>query len=256
VICTTKVLPTNANYGHEDFTWSVNNANGAFDVGFHKFTAVSAGEVTLTATSDDIEGLSGSVTFVISEKVTATSIAITGAPSGNKIKVGQTVQLGYELTPAGVSSYNITWSSSASSKVSVTSAGLIEGKAVGEAVITVRDTVSGKTDSVTITVEAASGTAILPSSLQGTFYAEYGECLEIDGGTLTLTDLCAGQAICEFTGQYGNKYNGSRPSYRFANADESVILDVTIFNDTIEVYIIEDSNELLYCFDDYFSFSM
>lgn len=259
VICTASVLPANANYGNEDFTWTCSNAHGTFDAEMSRFTAVSEGEVTLTVTSDDIATVTSSITFVVAPKVVATSIAITGAPEGNKMKVGQQVQLGYTLSPAGVNASSISWSTSASAKVSVNAkTGLIEAKATGSAIITVTDSVSGKSDSVTITVEEASGSAVLPAGLDGEYSCN--DCVSyitIDGDEMTIESLYEEWSVTlTFTGEYGTPRNGSNPSFRFADATTGAIVDLTIRNnDNVEIYVVNGGSLNIAPFEgDYFEF--
>ena len=123
VVCTTSSMPKNANYGKE-VKWTVSNDNGAYNADFSRFEANKVGEVTLTATSEDVSSVSTSVTFVITEPVKSTSIEITGAEDGVEIAKGTKLQLGYNLLPADVSEASIKWSSS-DTDVATVSGGLI-----------------------------------------------------------------------------------------------------------------------------------
>ncbi len=67
---------------------------------------------------------------------TVTAVSITNKPAGNQLDVGESVTLGYTLTPADAEA-DVTWSSSDSSKASVDDSGKVTGVAAGSAIITV-----------------------------------------------------------------------------------------------------------------------
>ena len=82
----------------------------------------------------------------------ATDIAITGAPADLQLEVGETLTLGYTLTPAGAEG-SVVWSSSDTSKATVSNAGAVTGVAAGPVVITA--TVSGTDISDTLALMVA-----------------------------------------------------------------------------------------------------
>ena len=71
-----------------------------------------------------------------------------------EIAVGDDVTLGYEVNPT---SSTVTFSSSASGKASVTSAGVVSGEEAGNAIITASITESGVTYTDTCTVVVTAG---------------------------------------------------------------------------------------------------
>ena len=238
VVVTASFLPTNANNG-KDVTWSVSNANGSYNTDNSRFTAVSAGDVTLTATSTLDGSIKGSVTFTVIAQVLSTSISIDQGESLD-VTVGTTETLTYTLNPTGVNTSNVEFSSDDTTiaKVGKTT-GIVTGVAVGEAVITVEDKVSGVKDTITINVKEASGTCALPSVFVGYFESLDSSCaVDISAsGEMTLTGYYDGDEYeLTFTGEFGAVRNGDKPSYRFANADSTLVVDVTLYNDSMEIY--------------------
>lgn len=88
---------------------------------------------------------------------TITGGSVTGigvTPSTLSLTVGDTAQLTALLYPSGIIDA-VTWSSSASTKASVSTSGLVTALETGSATITA--TCNGKTDTCSVTVSAAQG---------------------------------------------------------------------------------------------------
>lgn len=88
---------------------------------------------------------------------TITGGSVTGigvTPSTLALTVGETAQLTALLYPSGIID-DVTWSSSASTKASVSASGLVTALEAGSATITA--TCNGKTDTCSVTVSAAQG---------------------------------------------------------------------------------------------------
>lgn len=88
---------------------------------------------------------------------TITGGSVTGigvTPSTLALTVGETAQLTALLYPSGIID-DVTWSSSASTKASVSTSGLVTALEAGSATITA--TCNGKSDTCSVTVSAAQG---------------------------------------------------------------------------------------------------
>jgi uncharacterized protein YjdB len=119
-------------------------------------TAVGSGTSTVTATS---EGKSGSVTITTSPASVFPVTNVTVAAPTTSLAVGQTTQATFTAKDHNgtlVTGKTATWSSSAPSVASVSSAGIITGVAGGQAVINA--TVDGIVGSLPVTVLAPGGT--------------------------------------------------------------------------------------------------
>ncbi|RYQ36068.1 alpha-amylase, partial [Bifidobacterium pseudolongum subsp. globosum] len=112
--------------------------------------AVKAGKATITATAD---GKSASVTVTVApavEPIESVSITGTGVNNGKlSVETGKSVQLNAVITPSSAVGV-VYWSSSDSSVATVDGTGKLTAKGEGMAAITV--TVSGRTDSLIVTV--------------------------------------------------------------------------------------------------------
>src|SRR6266851_2879166 len=110
-------------------------------------TGVAAGSVTITATS---EGINGTSAITVSN-VPVASVTVSPAPAG--LLVGATLQLSAvtkDAAGATLSGRVVTWSSSAPAVATVSASGLVTGVAAGSATITA--TSEGKSGTATVTV--------------------------------------------------------------------------------------------------------
>lgn len=144
----------------QDVTWSSNAEAVGTVSATGLFTAVAAGNVTITATSTTA-GILGTVTIeVLNEAIAATAIALDVTTANTKI--GHTVTLTPTITPSN-STDHVTWTSS-DTAVATVADGVVTGVAEGTATITAtaRD---GVTATATITVENQYGTEAKPLSV-------------------------------------------------------------------------------------------
>jgi uncharacterized protein YjdB len=153
-------------------------------------TAVEVGTSVITATSVASSSISGSITVT----VVPAPLTLTGVEFGivnSTLKVGQTKNSLASLKPDGYQGQGITFTSESPDVAAITSTGIIQPKSVGTAVINaaaVEDPT--KTDSITITVEAAmeisavptaNGTAVVVNGVvtrfidKGRFYIQNGD---------------------------------------------------------------------------------
>ncbi len=142
-------------------TWTSSSSGVATVSATGLVTGVGAGSATITATTEGKTGTSSiSVTFV-----PVASVAVT--PPAPSIQVGQTVQL--SATPSDASGTPltgrvVTWSSSNSAVASVSSSGLVTGKAAGSATITATSEGKSGSAAVTVTTIPVASVTVAPSA--------------------------------------------------------------------------------------------
>ena len=140
------IMPENAS--DKEVTWKSDKPSVATVDANGKVTALSAGSVKITATTHD-GGKSASCTINITnvpvESVTLDKMAAS-------VEKDESITLRATVLPANASIRTITWSSSDSSVASVDSSGKVTGHKLGTAIITVRTTDGGKTNSCSVTV--------------------------------------------------------------------------------------------------------
>lgn len=130
-------------------TASTSNAAVA-TVSGHKITAVGAGDCVITYTA--VGGAKAELPVHVDEKVTITSLSITGISDGATIKTNETVNLTASYLPANANVKNLSWKTSDPEVLTVTNDGKVTGVAAGTAIITVEDGYTHLKAQVTITV--------------------------------------------------------------------------------------------------------
>src|SRR5207244_1302115 len=151
-------------------TWASSNTSVATVTGTGLVSGGAAGSATITATS---EGQSGTASITVAVPVAS----VTVSPASASVPAGQTAQL--TATPKDASGNPlsgrvITWASSNTSVATVSSSGLVTGKAAGSATITATSEGQSGTAAITVvhvpvasvTVSPASGSVPAGSTLQ------------------------------------------------------------------------------------------
>ena len=126
------VSPSNAD--NQTVLWTSSNSSVA-TVNRGVVQAVSAGQATITATSDD-GGKTATCTVTVKSKVIAVKGVSLDQTSLN-LRVGEPVYLKATVSPEDATNKNVSWISSNESVVSVNSAGLVNPLSSGTAVISV-----------------------------------------------------------------------------------------------------------------------
>ena len=148
-------------------TWS-SNASGVASVSASGLVSgVSAGNATITATS---EGINGTAAIIVAPTLVPVA-SVTVSPNPASVLAGATVQLTATTKDSGgnvLTGRAITWSSSAPGVATVSATGLVTGVAAGSATITASSEGKNGTSAVTVTVPAPAPVAtvtVTPSPL-------------------------------------------------------------------------------------------
>ncbi len=117
--------------------------------------AVKEGSATITVTT--VDGAKKAECKLTVQGVGVTGVAITPKPDGGiTLEKDATIQLTATVTPANAANKAVVWSSSNTTVATVDTTGKVTAKGIGSANITVTTVDGGKTDSVGVTVNAAS----------------------------------------------------------------------------------------------------
>jgi len=156
------VAPANA--VNAAVTWASSDPAVAMVNASGLVTAVSAGNATITVTTEE-GGFTASSTITVSSPI----IAVTGvsvAPDAATVSIGATQQLVSTVAPANATNPAVTWSSSDPAVATVNGSGLVTAAAPGNATITVTTQSGGFTAAAEITVPALSATVTLGNTNQ------------------------------------------------------------------------------------------
>jgi uncharacterized protein YjdB len=178
------VTPSNAPIN--GISWSSDASGVATVDASGVVTGVSAGSATITATT-----VSGS--FSATKTVTVIPvIAVTGLEDitggSATLQQGATMQLATAFIPSDANNSSITWSSSNTSRATVSSSGLVTAANMGEVTITAATTTGGYSKTYTLTVTA--GTPVSGLATSPLLSEENSENLSvIDGATYINTSV-------------------------------------------------------------------
>lgn len=145
---TATVLPNNAS--DKTVKWSSSNSSVAsVDATTGEVTGINSGTATITATANDGSGKKATCAVTVTfHKITALAISCR---QPCLINIGDSYELPVTVTPTNASNKTLTWSTSNSSVVSITSTGKITAKAAGQATITAK-AADGSNVTTTLTV--------------------------------------------------------------------------------------------------------
>lgn len=178
-----KIYPINAT--NQTVTWYSSEPNVAsvgVYTGFVEASSPGSTRITCNATDGSGEYATCDITVIPAEP---TAVNITTEETS--ISVGETLKLGYAITPAGVTS-EVEWESDNTAVATVNDEGVITAIGVGEANIIIT-TANGLTDSYHITVTAATSGGI---PVNGKF--------EVDGIYYEVIDSVAKAVAVTFKG--------------------------------------------------------
>jgi len=127
----------NVIYSSNDETVATVDSAGLVTAGI-----VNNGTAIITAETEDGGYTDTCMVYVVDSRVEGVDLT----PESDHIDVGETLQLTAQFTPADATNKNVTYSSSDDSIAEVDAAGLVTGKSMGEATITVTTQEGGYTD--------------------------------------------------------------------------------------------------------------
>src|SRR2546422_462982 len=142
-------------------SWSSSNNNIATVNGSGLVTGVTAGSVTITATS---EGQSGTASITVAGAPVA---SVTVTPPSASVPAGQTVQLTATLKDANgnvLTGRTVTWASNNTTVATVNSNGLVTTKVAGSATITVTSEGQSGTAAITVTPVPVASVTVTPAT--------------------------------------------------------------------------------------------
>lgn len=146
-VITAHIMPENAS--DKAVTWTSSNTSVATVDSNGKVTTKAAGNAIIKATTHD-GGLTASCTLTV-KNVPVQSVAIE--KSTYVVEKGESVKLKAVITPSNATIQTVTWSSSDPSVATVDASGNVKGLKLGTAIITVKTTDGGHTNSATVTVQ-------------------------------------------------------------------------------------------------------
>lgn len=150
------VLPENAR--NKNVTWESSNTDVATVDENGKVLAKSAGDATITVTTEDGGHTATCKVTVINAVVSVESVGLN--TNSLELSVGKEYKLEATITPSNATNKSVTWESSNSDVATVDNNGKVVGKSAGDATITVKTEDGSKTATCTVTVKGADKTAL------------------------------------------------------------------------------------------------
>ncbi|WP_294181180.1 cell wall-binding repeat-containing protein [uncultured Clostridium sp.] len=162
----------------KNIVWSSSDESVATVDDDGQVEAVGSGTAAITAESiDNTKGFK--VNYDASDNEDVCDVTVSGAVNPDKVtgvtlnksstdlEVGKTEKLEAAVAPSNAANKKLTWSSSDDSIASVNSDGLVTGEKAGTAVITVKTSDGGKTDTCTVKVKDKSPGKIIQEVHEG-----------------------------------------------------------------------------------------
>ncbi|WP_042345359.1 Ig-like domain-containing protein, partial [Capnocytophaga canis] len=144
------VSPTNAT--NKKITWATTDKTIATVDANGKVTAITAGVVSITATTED-GGKKASCRVTVEKNIVAvTNVSIQ--PESIVLAIGNQRQLSATVSPTNATNKKVTWTSADPSIATVTASGKVTGVASGTVYITATTEDGGKKASCKVTVES------------------------------------------------------------------------------------------------------
>ena len=122
-------------------------------------TGIAQGSATITATAEAKTGTVQATLVITVSPIAVTSVALD--QHSLSVKVNNTITLVATVAPTNATNKNVTWSSSDTTIATVSSAGVVTGKAAGTATITVTTVDQSKTDKCVVTVSGSESGSFL-----------------------------------------------------------------------------------------------
>lgn len=145
---TATVSPSNAN--NKNVTWSSSDPGVATVNASGRVTGVSRGTCAIICTSQ------AAPTVMAVQEITVTQPVERITPSQTRVsvRVGESIELGWSVTPANANDQSVSFSSASNRIATVNGSGMVTGVSKGETTITISaNDGSGRSARVTVTVE-------------------------------------------------------------------------------------------------------
>ena len=146
------VLPTDAHTN--TVTWSSSDEKVAMVDRMGNVTAIGDGTCTITATANDISGVSGKGIVTVNSTIHPTSVSVS--PASATIYTAEGISLNATVLPSGADNKSVIWSSSDNSIATVSPGGEVTGISAGQCTIFATTVDGGITSGSTITVKGRS----------------------------------------------------------------------------------------------------
>lgn len=164
-----EVEPSDATY--ETVAWKSSNTAVATVSADGTVTCKGEGTCTITAT---IDGKEGTCKVTYSKSIVhVTSVSVSPATISEDVSVGATKQLSATVLPADATDKTVTWTSSNTAVATVSAAGVVTCKGVGEATITATADGKSGTCKVKYTKVPVTSVTINPATWTGEAIIDY-----------------------------------------------------------------------------------
>lgn len=217
---TATVTPSNAT--NKTITWSSSNTSVASVNASGQVTAVGKGTAIITATATDGSGVSASCTYTVVKLVNS----ITLNKTSSTLRLGQSETLTATVLPTDASNRSVTWSSSNTNVVRVSSTGVVTYVGKGTATVTATAVDgSGIKATCTYTITDDYGDTIA-TAYTVTLHAQTAGAIDVSGDLdyFKFTPTVSGTYIIYTTGSTDTKgylYNASQTQLAY-NDDASI----------------------------------
>lgn len=219
-ILTAVVTPSNAT--NKTITWNSSNTNVASVNASGQVTAVGKGTAIITATATDGSGVSASCTYTVVKLVNS----ITLNKTSSTLRLGQSETLTATVLPTDASNRSVTWSSSNTNVVRVSSTGVVTYVGKGTATVTATAVDgSGIKATCTYTITDDYGDTIA-TAYTVTLHSQTAGAIDVSGDLdyFKFTPTVSGTYIIYTTGSTDTKgylYNASQTQLAY-NDDASI----------------------------------
>ncbi len=193
-------------------TWSSDNEDVATVDTEGIITALSAGEATITVTTNSGGETATCVIKVVSDVVVVTPTAVTLDTNSLDMNVDDTYQLKATIEPYGATDKTVTWSSDNEGVAKVDSDGKVTAVSAGEATITVTTNSGGKIDTCAVTVSEIQESGISFTTTEGAISVKQVEVFKTTDSVIGVTTGSVvglevkADGVKEFTSQYTVQY--------------------------------------------------
>lgn len=222
---TAVIIPNNAT--DKTIKWSVSNTTVAVVSNTGLLTAVSNGNVTVSATAQDGSGVIAEKAITVSGVPGPTVLVESIAVVGTDITDGKSQQLTVNVLPNDATNKSVTWSVSDESVATISSDGLLSPKTNGTVIVTATaNDASEKSSQLTVNISGVIGTIASTSQeiLTAIANATAGENIYIKEGTYVFgstINITKSGSLGSVISLLPHPDNTTRPQFDFSSMSES-----------------------------------